>query len=54
MRTILAMALAANIFFSVGANYLQGAHCQPGGRSVEHGQRLASTTSQPAEESSAF
>jgi hypothetical protein len=25
MRTILVIALTANIFFSVGANYLQGA-----------------------------
>ena len=42
MRTIMALALAANIFFSVGANYLQGAITSQAGTN-----NLASTASQP-------
>jgi hypothetical protein len=55
MRTILAMALAANIFFSAGANYLQGAFAsQLASVSANTASTVASTTTQPAEQSAAF
>jgi hypothetical protein len=54
MRTILAMALAANIVFSAGANYLQGALVSQADAVSNTGNVLVSTASQPAKESSAF
>ncbi len=55
MRTILVTALAANIFFSAGANYLQGAIAsQSGAVSNNAVSTVASTASLPAEQSPEF
>jgi hypothetical protein len=55
MRTILVMALTANIFFSVGANYLQGAIVsQAAAPSKNTVSMLASTANPPAEQTPKF
>ena len=55
MRTILVMALTANIFFSAGANYLQGAiFSQFGAASNNPVSTAASMASQPTKQSSEF
>jgi hypothetical protein len=49
MRTILALALSANLVFSAGANYLQDAIAnQAGAASKSAVSVVASTASQPA------
>jgi hypothetical protein len=55
MRAILVMALAANIFFSAGANYLQGAIVsQSGSVSNNAVSMVVSTASMSAEQSPEF
>ncbi|HEY0224676.1 MAG TPA: hypothetical protein VGC38_09195 [Pseudolabrys sp.] len=51
MRTILVVALAANVLFSAGSTYLQGALTSQAGAAVS---TLASTASQPAGQVSEF
>jgi hypothetical protein len=54
MRTILVVALAANILFSAGSNYLEGAIVSQAGAANGAVSTVASTASQPATQVSAF
>jgi hypothetical protein len=54
MRTILVMALTANILFSAGANYMQGAIVGQAAASNNAVSTVASAAPQQGEQSSKF